>query len=102
MGMGVLKQGFTINNCKFRVEVPANTLVSMGYSEYMLFGLHHYNGVPTVWFLRSDPLGAVKGVGIKLLRIDGRWFADCWGLLLLMEFPKGSNALPYPLSYFKS
>lgn len=81
MRSGILRRGFTIYNHKIRVRVPSGVKVFFCHS----------NGVPTVKF---------DGFDITLMKIDDRWFAEVYGCLLLMEFPKGG--LPYPLSYFKS
>ena len=50
-------------------------------------------GVPTV---------TVKDLPIRMMKIDGSWYAEVYEQLMAVRFPKGEEKLPYPLSYFRN
>lgn len=80
MAVGILREGFVIQNHKYQVRIPKNTVVFFSN-----------NGVPTIRF-RDYP--------ITLMRIDGRWYAEFYGSLMLVDFDP--NNPPYPIAYFKN
>ena len=81
VGVGVLTRDTVLYNDVFDVVVPKGTIVVMFWRD----------GVPTVEF---------KGLNIVCRKIDGKWFAEVYGQMLVLKFPKGGEC--YPFTYFKN
>jgi len=98
MGIGVLLQGFSINNgdrihknltitlgLRYGASIPKDTIVFMGRTKV------GDDVVPCVKFRNFQ--------GIRLLKFGSSWFADIYGLLVKINYDTQNP--PYPLSYFK-
>jgi len=78
MPFGVLNQPFTIINDRYRIKISKGTRVGFSGSD-----------TPTIDF---------QGKDVRLMRIDGLWYADVYGCLMLVNI--NIEKPPYPISYF--
>lgn len=79
MKFGILRSGFTLHNHVYRVEIPKGTPVAAGFDRD--------TRLPTVWF---------QGLDIRLIKFEGRFYAEVYGVLMVLE--PFSPRIPYPAS----
>ena len=80
MACGVLNRKTILHNHAMQIKIPKGTIVDMATID----------NTPTIFF---------RDMQTKCYKVNGKWYADFFSSLMLIQFPKGKQN-PYPFSYF--